>query len=132
MTTEYMFTPEQQRILNQIEELRQAAAKPFEERLAELQQDILWVARTHYNEEAYRQSDYGKQPLLLFQEFNAWDWCYEWQKERYVKAWSDLCASNMRFATLAAKIYAMVPVTIRIPIGEFLNSPVFKENHDKP
>jgi hypothetical protein len=116
ITVEHRFTPEQRRLLDKIEETRLAAVKPIEIKMLRLSEDMQWTAKGEYELEKYKRGEYGK---IFLKDFCVWDWCHEWQKRRYADLWSSLCAMNMRFSTAAGQIYALAPITIRIPVEEF-------------
>ena len=127
MTFEYVFTPEQQRLLDHIEETRKACIRPLEEAVLKLYDYIGEISISRRNIEERRRERMGRPPL---DEFCRWDYCSPHRRQQFDQLMMGICTLNNKYAEMTAKIYAVVPVSIGMTLEEFRKSTLYKGEDD--
>lgn len=121
MTIEHVFTPAQQKLLDQIEEIRRMAVEPIK-KLIDAHQEVM--DRTQRMDSRFEELKCKEKGIT----FDPHKWQpSDWQVEKLSLLMFQYTEMNMRFAKLTSEIYAIAPVTITMTTEEFASSPLSKD-----
>ena len=121
MTIEHVFTPAQQKLLDQIEEIRRMAVEPIK-KLIDAHQEVM--DRTQRMDSRFEELKCKEKGIA----FDPHKWQpSDWQVEKLSLLMFQYTEMNMRFAKLTSEIYAIAPVTITMTTEEFASSPLSKD-----